>query len=121
MELYSEVIDDSFWSSLFQKFSSGAGNYQGFSQIWFLYLFRRAHFPEQLTIPFFRKETTRRPPEENLRLAFEELGTTFIKLGQILSTRLDLLPEEYCQELRKLQEQTSPVSFLEIKEVVEGN
>ena len=91
-----------------------------FRKYGFLYLFRRAHFPEQLTIPFFRKETTKRPPEENLRLAFEELGTTFIKLGQILSTRLDLLPEEYCQELRKLQEQTSPVSFLEIKEVVEG-
>ena len=90
-----------------------------FRKYGFLYLFRRAHFPEHLTLPFFRKEAARRPPEENLRLAFEELGTTFIKLGQILSTRLDLLPEEYCQELRKLQDRTSPVDFFEIKEVVE--
>ena len=90
-----------------------------FRKYGFLYLFRRSHFPEQLTLPFFQKETAKRTPQENLRLAFEELGTTFIKLGQILSTRLDLLPEEYCRELRKLQDQTSPVSFVEIKEVVE--
>jgi len=90
-----------------------------FRKYGFLYLFRRSQFPEQLTLPLFQKETTKRTPQENLRLAFEELGTTFIKLGQILSTRPDLLPEEYCQELRKLQDQTSPVSFLEIREVVE--
>ena len=90
-----------------------------FRKYGFLYLFRRSHFPEQLTLPLFQKEIAKRTPQENLRLAFEELGTTFIKLGQILSTRPDLLPEEYCQELRKLQDQTSPVSFLEIREVVE--
>ena len=90
-----------------------------FRKYGFLYLFRRSQFPEQLTLPLFQKEIAKRTPQENLRLAFEELGTTFIKLGQILSTRPDLLPEEYCQELRKLQDQTSPVSFLEIREVVE--
>ena len=90
-----------------------------FRKYGFLYLFRRAHFPEHLPLPFFRKEAARRPPEENFRLAFEELGTTFIKLGLILRTSLDLLPEEYCQELRKLQDRTSPVDFFEIKEVVE--
>jgi ubiquinone biosynthesis protein len=41
---------------------------------------------------------------EQLRRAFEELGTTFIKLGQVLSTRSDLLPEVYRTELVKLQD-----------------
>ena len=47
----------------------------------------------------------------HLRLALEELGTTFIKLGQILSTRADLLPPDYLFELAKLQDSTSPVPF----------
>ena len=54
----------------------------------------------------------------HLRLAFEELGTTFIKLGQILSTRADLLPPEYLAELAKLQDSAPPVAFEEIREVL---
>jgi len=54
----------------------------------------------------------------HLRLALEELGTTFIKLGQILSTRADLLPPEYLVELTKLQDSAAPVAFEEIREVV---
>ncbi|PZR56759.1 MAG: ABC transporter [Candidatus Meridianibacter frigidus] len=46
---------------------------------------------------------------EQMRLACEELGTTFIKLGQILSTRADLLPPEYREELVKLQDSVPPV------------
>ncbi len=44
-----------------------------------------------------------------LRIALEELGTTFIKLGQILSTRVDLLPTAYQIELAKLQDQARPI------------
>jgi ubiquinone biosynthesis protein len=55
----------------------------------------------------------RRPPPaptqaEHLRLALEELGVTYIKLGQILSTRSDLLPPEYVAELQRLQDAVPP-------------
>ena len=54
----------------------------------------------------------------HLRLALEELGTTFIKLGQILSTRADLLAPEYLAELSKLQDSAAPVAFEEIQQAV---
>lgn len=54
----------------------------------------------------------------HLRLAFEELGTTFIKLGQILSTRSDLLPPEYQAELARLQDATAPVAPNIVREIV---
>ncbi len=54
----------------------------------------------------------------HLRLALEELGTTFIKLGQILSTRADLLPPEYLVELTRLQDSARPVAFEEIQEAL---
>lgn len=54
----------------------------------------------------------------HLRLALEELGTTFIKLGQILSTRADLLPPDYIAELTKLQDAAPPVPFEAIREAL---
>src|SRR6185369_10154093 len=54
----------------------------------------------------------------HLRLALEELGTTFIKLGQLLSTRADLMPPQYLVELRKLQDSAPPVPFAEIQRAI---
>jgi len=55
---------------------------------------------------------------EHLRLALEELGPTFIKLGQVLSTRPDLLPPNYQVELAKLQDAAPPVAGSMISEVI---
>ena len=55
---------------------------------------------------------------EHLRMALGELGATFIKLGQILSTRPDLLLPEYITELTKLQDAAPPVPFEQVCQVV---
>ncbi len=52
-------------------------------------------------------------------LALQELGPTFIKLGQILSTRPDLLPPDFIKELEKLQDQTPPFESAAAIEIVE--
>lgn len=57
----------------------------------------------------------------HLRKAFEELGPTFVKLGQLLSTRPDLLPENYIEEFTKLQDNVLPVPFEAIREQVESS
>ncbi|MGW4018313.1 MULTISPECIES: AarF/ABC1/UbiB kinase family protein [Rhodococcus] len=56
---------------------------------------------------------------EHLRLALEQLGPTFVKLGQVLSTRQDLLPESYRGELATLQDAAPPVPASTIVELVE--
>lgn len=55
---------------------------------------------------------------ERLRMALEELGPTFIKLGQLLSTRLDILPLEYLTELEKLQNSVPPFPFDQVLQVL---
>jgi ubiquinone biosynthesis protein len=50
-------------------------------------------------------------PQQRARLAFEQLGPTFVKLGQILSTREDLLPSAWTDELNKLYSEVAPVPF----------
>jgi len=55
-----------------------------------------------------------------LRLALEKLGPIFVKFGQMLSTRRDLLPEDVADELAKLQDQVPPVAFSEIEAAIEA-
>lgn len=65
------------------------------------------------------KMKDRKKSADNLRKAFETLGPTFVKIGQILSTRRDVLPKEYVSELIKLQDSVNKESYLKMKEVFE--
>ena len=56
----------------------------------------------------------------SVRLALEDGGVTFVKLGQVLATRRDLLPDEFVQELSALQDDAAPVSWPEIDEVIKA-
>jgi len=76
----------------------------------------------------FRELLTRSQPDDTeamqvaarrFRLALDELGPTFAKLGQILSTRPDLLPQTFMEELASLQERVTPLSEAEVVSVME--
>ncbi len=55
---------------------------------------------------------------ERIRLALEDLGPTFVKFGQIMSTRTELLPPEMIDQLKKLQDHAKPIPFSEVMEVI---
>ena len=59
-------------------------------------------------------------PEVMLRRTLERLGPTFIKFGQLLSVRPDLIPKEFSKELEKLQDKVPPFSFNEVKSIAES-
>ena len=63
-----------------------------------------------------KEKTQRLTLPQRARLACEELGPTFVKLGQILSTRPDLIPTELAQEFSKLQDDVAPFTFLKTEE-----
>jgi ubiquinone biosynthesis protein len=65
-----------------------------------------------------RERLERMTRAERVRLAMEELGPTYIKLGQVLSTRPDLIPVDFIKELAKLQDEVPPFGFDEVERIV---
>jgi ubiquinone biosynthesis protein len=64
-------------------------------------------------------ETSASDRGRRLREMLEELGPTFVKFGQLLSTRPDIVPPDIVTELRRLQDDVSPITFEAVREVVE--
>jgi ubiquinone biosynthesis protein len=64
-------------------------------------------------------EKARAKTAERIRLVLQDLGPCFIKLGQIASTRNDLIPKDIIVELKKLQDDVPAISFEEIKKTIE--
>ncbi|MDX9731299.1 MAG: AarF/ABC1/UbiB kinase family protein [Bdellovibrionales bacterium] len=56
---------------------------------------------------------------ERLRMAFEELGPTFVKLGQLLATRPDLVPEDFVEEFKRLHDQVAALPFQKMRQTLE--
>jgi len=69
----------------------------------------------------YAQETACLLPQQRARHAMEELGPTFVKLGQILSTRVDLFPAEWIAEFEMLQDCAPPVEFEELREQLEDD
>lgn len=75
-------------------------------------------------IPLRHKIKIKKHPDDlpkRLRKSFEKLGPVFIKFGQFLSLRPDLIPPEYVKEFEKLQDSAPPFKFEEVKKIIEEN
>ncbi len=72
-------------------------------------------------VPGRKRSTTPVPSQlgRHLREMLEELGPTYVKFGQVLSTRPDVVPPEMIQELARLQDQVTPVPFSTVRTVIE--
>ena len=74
-------------------------------------------------LPFIQKLMPARGVPSDMpvrvRKAFEELGGAYIKLGQLLALRPDLVPKEYCEEFRKLLDEAKPIPFSTVKRIIE--
>lgn len=64
--------------------------------------------------------SSRRELPQRFRALLEDLGPTFVKIGQVLSVRPDILPLEYVEELEKLQDEVPPFSFEKVAEIVQA-
>ncbi len=76
----------------------------------------RLHLPARTATRF--PAAARVPLPARIRLALEDLGAVYIKFGQIVSTRTDVLPPEYAAELAKLQDESPAVPAAEIRSII---
>ena len=74
----------------------------------------------EMTAVLHKHEITRGVSPEKLRMILEDLGPTYIKLGQIMSMHSDILPKRYCDELMRLCYDVAPMPFKEVTEVIEA-
>ena len=74
---------------------------------------------KEITEVLRKHNITRGVPPEKLRLILEDLGSTFIKLGQIMSMHSDVLPKRYCDELMRLRSEVSPMPFSQVEETLQ--
>jgi ubiquinone biosynthesis protein len=77
------------------------------------------HLPWKKRIKSKLTLNRRRVQAIHLRETFEQLGPTFIKLGQLLSLRPDLVPLEFCEEFEKLQDHVPSFKFSQVKKTIE--
>jgi len=75
----------------------------------------------EITHVLHAHEISRGVTPEKLRLILEDLGPTYIKIGQLMSMRSDILPQKYCDELMKLQSDVEPMPFAEVVRVIEAS
>ena len=79
----------------------------------------KVHIPFGKIIKKKLKNSENLKPEVRLRKTLERLGPTFIKFGQLLSVRPDLVPKEYAKELENLQDNVPSFPFEQVKEILE--
>ena len=82
-------------------------------------IFKPVRFVRFLSPTIFNKQMRAKPRGERIRQSLEDLGPLFVKFGQILSTRRDLLPNDLAEELAKLQDQVPPFSSELAIEIIE--
>lgn len=81
-------------------------------------LFHLLTLPKQIVSDFSGSGNDQKSLGQRIRLMLEELGPTFIKLGQLLSLRTDILPEQIAEAMRDLQDRVTPVDLQSIKNIV---
>ena len=70
-------------------------------------IFHKYHFPKQMN-------------PSSLRMALEDLGPTFVKMGQIMASREDLIPKDYCIELARLRSSVKPMNYDVVQNIIEN-
>jgi len=81
----------------------------------------RLFYPYVWLVQLLRGDELPKDLGAQIRLALEKLGPTFIKFGQMLSTRVDLLPMDVALELKKLQDDVPPEPFARVQRVIESS